>query len=98
MPLADALATLRSRLPPTAVLVGQNIAKDVEWLGLSEGRDYAQARTRPARISRLRRATAHTRVHTCVHTSAAQMVDLAALLRVFNPQYGSYTYFSQARA
>jgi RNA exonuclease 4 len=46
VPLADAMATLRSRLPPSAVLVGQNIAKDVEWLGLTEGRDYAQVRHR----------------------------------------------------
>ena len=63
--LAEALATLRQALPPTAVLVGQNILKDVEWCGLVEGRDFAT------------------------------MVDLAALLRVWNPKYGSFTYFGQ---
>jgi hypothetical protein len=63
--IAEAGATLRAHLPTNAVLVGQNIAKDVEWLGLVEGRDFAS------------------------------MVDLAALLRVYNPQYGSYSYFSQ---
>ena len=38
---ADALVTLRSHLPPNAVLVGQNIKKDVEWLQLVEGLDFA---------------------------------------------------------
>ncbi len=42
MPLAQAVAILRQFLPPQASLVGQNIAKDVEWLGLVEGRDYRQ--------------------------------------------------------
>jgi hypothetical protein len=39
-PLADALAMLRSHLSPSAVLVGQNILKDVQWLQLQEGLDY----------------------------------------------------------
>jgi RNA exonuclease 4 len=39
-PLADALAVLRSHLSPNAVLVGQNILKDVQWLQLAEGVDY----------------------------------------------------------
>jgi hypothetical protein len=29
-----AVAHVRTALPPHAVLVGQNIAKDVQWLGL----------------------------------------------------------------
>lgn len=41
--LADGLAQLRARLPPGAYLVGQNILKDIEWLGLREGVDYACA-------------------------------------------------------
>ena len=65
VPLAEAMATLRSQLPKNAVLVGQNIAKDVEWLGLVEGQDFKQ------------------------------MVDLAALLRCWNPKFGSYTYAAQ---
>lgn len=64
-PLAQAMATLRSRLPSNATLVGQNVAKDVEWLGLSEGRDFAG------------------------------MIDLAALLRAWNPKFGSFTHMSQ---
>jgi RNA exonuclease 4 len=36
-----ALDMLRQVLPPTAVLVGMNIRKDIEWLGLVEGDDYA---------------------------------------------------------
>lgn len=40
MPLATALATLRASLPRDAVLVGQNIAADVRWLGLVEGTDF----------------------------------------------------------
>mmetsp|Transcript_12324 Transcript_12324/g.39678 ORF Transcript_12324/g.39678 Transcript_12324/m.39678 type:complete len:350 (+) Transcript_12324:574-1623(+) len=40
-PLAEALGVLRDHLPPQAVLVGQNINKDVEWLGLKEGTDFA---------------------------------------------------------
>lgn len=39
--LAEAIAAVRNALPPHAVLVGQNIAKDVEWLGLREGTDFA---------------------------------------------------------
>lgn len=41
--LEDALAQLRSRLPSNAILVGQNILKDIEWLGLKEGVDFAFA-------------------------------------------------------
>jgi DNA polymerase III epsilon subunit-like protein len=40
MPLEEALSVLRSHLPKTAVIVGQNINKDIEWLGLKEGADY----------------------------------------------------------
>lgn len=40
MTLGDAMQRLRSVLPKTAVLVGQNILKDVEWLGLEEGIDF----------------------------------------------------------
>lgn len=42
MPLQQALLLLRQCLPPYAILVGQNIAKDVQWLGLVEGRDFRQ--------------------------------------------------------
>ena len=34
VPLQQALAVVRQQLPPNAILVGQNISKDVEWLGL----------------------------------------------------------------
>jgi RNA exonuclease 4 len=37
---ADALAALRANIPPSAILVGQNILKDVQWLQLAEGVDY----------------------------------------------------------
>ena len=55
-------------MPKNAILVGQNIGKDVEWLGLKEGEDFAA------------------------------MIDLAALLRVWNERYGSFTYFGLAHA
>jgi RNA exonuclease 4 len=42
IPLQQAIAVLRQYLPKQAILVGQNIAKDVEWLGLQEGRDFQQ--------------------------------------------------------
>jgi len=42
LPLADALALLRAHLPPNAILVGQNILKDVQWLQLAETVDYFQ--------------------------------------------------------
>ena len=42
IPLQQAIAVLRQYLPKHAILVGQNIAKDVEWLGLQEGRDFQQ--------------------------------------------------------
>ena len=41
LPLAEALALLRAHLPPTAILVGQNILKDVQvslsFRGVLEG-------------------------------------------------------------
>lgn len=39
--LSDALEELRNALPSNAVLVGQNIRKDVQWLELKEGTDFA---------------------------------------------------------
>jgi hypothetical protein len=38
--LQQALATLRQCLPTDAVLVGQGIGQDVQWLQLHEGRDF----------------------------------------------------------
>ena len=38
--LAEAMAYLRSHLSPNAILVGQSIQKDVQWLQLAEGVDY----------------------------------------------------------
>ena len=38
--LEVALQILRIHLPKYAVLVGQNIGKDVQWLGLKEGADF----------------------------------------------------------
>ena len=35
---------LRQCLPPDAVLVGQGIGQDVQWLQLHEGRDFQVAR------------------------------------------------------
>ena len=40
MALQEAIAILRQYLPKYAILVGQNIGKDVEWLGLKEGVDF----------------------------------------------------------
>lgn len=39
-PLADVMAELRNCLPPNAILVGQSIHKDVQWLQLADGVDY----------------------------------------------------------
>lgn len=39
-PLEESLRFLREQLPRHAILVGQNIRKDVEWLGLKEGVDF----------------------------------------------------------
>eukprot|EP00882_Tetradesmus_deserticola_P008086 GHRQ01008516.1.p1 GENE.GHRQ01008516.1~~GHRQ01008516.1.p1 ORF type:complete len:253 (+),score=78.04 GHRQ01008516.1:76-759(+) len=38
--LPDAVQQLRACLPKDAVLVGQNILQDVQWLGLKEGTDF----------------------------------------------------------
>ena len=46
MPLAQAMAVLLQCLPRNAILVGQNIAKDVQWLGLKEGQHFEQASLR----------------------------------------------------
>lgn len=40
VPLAEAMRILKECLPRSAVLVGQSIGKDVEWLGLREGVDF----------------------------------------------------------
>ncbi|PRW05824.1 Small RNA degrading nuclease [Chlorella sorokiniana] len=42
MPLTQAVGILQAALPTHAVLVGQNIAKDVQWLGLKEGVHFEQ--------------------------------------------------------
>lgn len=39
-PLTQALQILRQALPPQAVLVGQGILHDVDWLDLKEGNDF----------------------------------------------------------
>ena len=41
VPLPEAIERLRATLPRHAVRVGQNIAKDVQWLNLVEGSDFA---------------------------------------------------------
>ena len=41
IPLSAALDTLRHHLPSDAILVGQSIRNDVEWLDLEEGIDFA---------------------------------------------------------
>jgi len=41
IPLEQALKMGRSVLPKNAILVGQNILKDVEWLNLEENNDFA---------------------------------------------------------
>jgi hypothetical protein len=38
--LDEAMAGIRAHLGPEAVLVGQNVLKDIQWLGLREGVDY----------------------------------------------------------
>lgn len=40
VPLDAAISQLKSCLPTTAILVGQNILQDVQWLGLKEGADF----------------------------------------------------------
>jgi hypothetical protein len=42
IPLEQAIQHVKRQLPRTAILVGQNIAKDVEWLGLKDGEDFGQ--------------------------------------------------------
>jgi hypothetical protein len=59
------MAHLRAHLSPNAILVGQSIQKDVQWLQLAQGVDYAF------------------------------MIDLTTLFKVWNPQRGEHTIFSQ---
>jgi DNA polymerase III epsilon subunit-like protein len=42
IPFPTAMQILRQHLPRHAILVGQNIFKDAEWLGLKDGEDFAQ--------------------------------------------------------
>jgi len=39
--LEEGLSMIKKILPPNAILVGQNVAKDIEWLSLKEGVDFA---------------------------------------------------------
>lgn len=41
-PLDEAVGIVKGLLPPNAVLVGQTIDHDVEWLGLVPGRDFGR--------------------------------------------------------
>lgn len=41
VPFDQAMATLRYNLPKDSILVGFNILKDVQWLGLVEGKDFS---------------------------------------------------------
>jgi len=41
-PFEECISIVRSHLNPRAVIIGQNILKDMHWLGLQEGADYAQ--------------------------------------------------------
>uniref|UniRef100_A0A6A7G6R4 Small RNA degrading nuclease 2 n=1 Tax=Hirondellea gigas TaxID=1518452 RepID=A0A6A7G6R4_9CRUS len=41
IPLEVAIQQLKNSLPKQAILVGQNIQSDIEWLGLVEGVDFA---------------------------------------------------------
>jgi DNA polymerase III epsilon subunit-like protein len=40
LPMAEAMAHLRAHLSPNALLIGQSIQRDVQWLQLAEGVDY----------------------------------------------------------
>lgn len=40
VPLELALERVRACLPPSAQLVGQDVLKDIHWLGLAEGKDF----------------------------------------------------------
>ena len=40
IPLSKAVNMVKALLPKTAILVGQNIHKDVQWLGLQDGKDF----------------------------------------------------------
>ena len=40
--LEEAVKLVREVFPKHAILVGQNIAKDIEWLGLKEGEDFSE--------------------------------------------------------
>jgi hypothetical protein len=42
-PLAEAVEKVRALIGPNVVLVGQRPKGDIEWLGLKEGIDYAEA-------------------------------------------------------
>lgn len=48
--LPEALQTLRQYLPRNAILVGQSIRKDVEWLGLREGVDFQVSLQIPGKV------------------------------------------------
>jgi len=41
IPMEEAMATLRQQLPQNSILVGYNILKDVQWLGLQEREDFS---------------------------------------------------------
>merc|ERR1712151_1442724 len=42
-PLDDVIMLVKEHLPTNAVLVGQSIQNDIDWLGLEQGKDYREA-------------------------------------------------------
>jgi RNA exonuclease 4 len=91
MPLAQAVAMLLRCLPHNAILVGQNIAKDVQWLGLKEGQHFEQVGCGcPGAWSPFCCCA-----HLQLRLGPLQMMDLTGLFRVWNPQYNSYSVFGQ---
>lgn len=72
LPLAEALALLRANLPPNAILIGQSIMKDVQWLQLAEGVDYfryadTDDRSLHASINPSLRVFMHEHIHIVIH-------------------------------
>jgi hypothetical protein len=62
MPLEQALSHLKANLPRNAIIVGQNIRKDIEWVGLKEGQDYESL----IDLVRVRRMVSMRARHACM--------------------------------
>lgn len=89
IPLANAMALLKMHLPPNAILVGQNVRKDVEVC-------CCHGLVSHGICSVLSCALGNTQwLGLREGVDYSELIDLAGLYRIWNERYKTYSVFSQ---